>query len=181
LRIQFTPKVAYRMVERAKRTFIRYPCKTIKDEWKEILKNLQVFIVINPKLKTTAATAGFIRTPTARRAFKIPKEYPTTRIDGRYGYLIIEINPKYIILDSAAEVYDTVSHEVAHCLDYAIRGFYGRSDASYHDDFWRKLHLRMGGTGEAFIDAKSKLAMNVTKRRAKEITKSFDPLDNVVQ
>jgi hypothetical protein len=180
LKIQFTPKVAYRMIERAKRTFINYPCATVKSEWKEILKDLQVFIVINPKLKTTAATAGFIKTPTARRSFKIPKEYPTTKVDGRNGYLIIEINPKYIVLDPAAEVYDTVSHELAHCLDYKIRGYYARTTASYHDEFWRKLHLRMGGTGIAYIDTASSLRMKLTKRKAKILAATFDPLDNKV-
>ena len=38
MKIKFTPKVAYRMIERAKRIFYNYPCSTVLDEWKEKLK-----------------------------------------------------------------------------------------------------------------------------------------------
>lgn len=178
MKITFTPKVAYRMIDRAKRIFCRYPCKTISDEWKTKLKNLQVFIVINPKLQVTAGTAGFIRIREGRKLFKIPKESVPTKVDGVLGYFIIEINPKLIILDPPSEVYDTISHELAHCLDFILRGFYGKTEESFHDDFWIFLHKRMGGDGEPFLKSvKFKYQLRSAKPKAKEITENFNPLE----
>ena len=178
MRINFTPKVAYRMIDRAKRTFCRYPCRTVAQEWKNLLKSLQVFIVINPKLLTTAGTACFVRVRDARTLFKIPREYEPTKVDGVLGYFIIEVNPKLVILDPPSEVYDTISHELAHCLDYKIRGFYGRTDAEVHDEFWSFLHKRMGGDGEQFIShEKSKFRLKMAAKKAQRLTKSFKPLD----
>jgi hypothetical protein len=182
LKITFTPKVAYRMIDRAKRTFARYPSRTVSNDWKLLLKQLQVFIVINPKLKVTAGTACFVRVREARNLFAIPKTFPPVMVDGVAGYMIVEINPKIVVLDSPQEVYDTVSHELAHCLDYKIRGWYGREASSFHDEFWSFLHKRMGGNGKAYID-ESEFKFNFQLRRAKskadKITQSFDSLDIV--
>jgi hypothetical protein len=168
------------MVDRAKRIFSNYPSRTVSKDWKDILNNLQVFIVINPKLQTTAGTACFVRTREGRNLFSIPKTFAPLKVDGVYGYMIIEINPKLIVLHSPSEVYDTVSHELAHCLDYKIRGWYSRSDRSFHDDFWSFLHKRMGGNGKATmqgVTVNSKL--RIAKSDADKITKSFNSLDIV--
>lgn len=177
MKIAFTPRVAYRMIERAKRIFCRYPSSTVSDEWKERLKQLRVFIVINPKLKSTAGTACFVRVRAARKLFKIPQEFKPNKVDGVPGYFIVEINPKYIILDPPKEVYDTVSHELAHCLDYSIRGWFGRT-IPYHDEFWSFLHKRMGGDGESYLQTtKFKYQFKSAQKKAHEITQNFDPLD----
>lgn len=179
MKIRFTPKVAYRMIDRAKRTFCRYPCRTVANDWKKLLKDIQVFIVINPKLQTTAGTACFVRIREAQTLFKIPEEYKPTRVDGVDGYFVIEVNPKLVILDPPKEVYDTISHELAHCLDYKIRGFYDRTDAEVHDEFWSFLHKRMGGDGQQFIThSKSKNRINMVAQKASKITEAFKPLDN---
>lgn len=49
---------------------------------------------------------------------------------------------------SYRRTYEIVSHELAHCFDFIIRG------DSFHDEPWRSIHRRMGGTGETFIDVK---------------------------
>lgn len=36
---------------------------------------------------------------------------------------------------------DTISHEIAHMVDFAIRGRSG------HDSFWKVLHRKLGGSG----------------------------------
>lgn len=45
-----------------------------------------------------------------------------------------------------AHIYEIVSHELAHCIDFLIRG------DSFHDEPWREIHRLMGGTGETFIE-----------------------------
>ena len=100
------------------------------------------------------------------------------KIEGVPGYFIIEINPRLIIIDPPKEVYDTVSHELAHCLDFKIRGFYDRKGAPDHDEFWSFLHRRMGGNGKATMDeVKSKFQLRISKPKADTITQNFDPLD----
>ena len=175
MKIRFTPKVAYRMIERAKRTFCRYPSLTVSEEWKATLKQLQVFIVINPKLKVTWGTGSFVKTQLARRLFKIPKEYPPTEVDCVLGYFIIEINPKLVVISSPKEVYDTLSHELAHCLDFKLRGYSGRVE--FHDELWSFLHKRMGGDGEEFYEEKSTLSIKYTTNKTKAVIQSFAPVD----
>ena len=179
MKIAFTPKVANRMINRAKRTFIRYPCRSVSSDWKKALAALQVFIVINLKLKTTAGCATFLRLREARRVFQIPDELKPTLVDGVLGYFIMEINPKLIVASTPKEVYDTVSHELAHCLDFKIRGFYGKDDNVFHDEFWSFLHKRMGGNGERFIQELHLIpAYKRVYRRAKKIQEDFKPIDN---
>jgi predicted SprT family Zn-dependent metalloprotease len=59
--------------------------------------------------------------------------------------LTIEINPLLVEYGNKT-TYDVVSHEVAHCIDYVIRG------ESKHDNQWKYIHKLMGGTGEKYID-----------------------------
>ena len=179
MKINFTPKVANRMINRAKRTFIKYPHRSVSSDWKKALAALQVFIVINLKLKTTAGCATFLRLREARRVFQIPDELKPTLVDGVLGYFIIEINPKLVVANSPKEVYDTVSHELAHCLDFKIRGFYGKDDNIFHDEFWSFLHKRMGGNGKRNIEPDFIFPI-VTRvaRRAKKIQEDFKPIDN---
>jgi hypothetical protein len=174
MQIQFTPKVAYRMIDRAKRNFLAYPHDSVNKVWKSILKNLQVFIVINPFLKTTHGTASFVPVALARKLFQIPDEYVPVKVDGRMGYLIIEVNPKLVILSSSKEVFDTLSHELAHCLDFVLRGFYNKTDEQIHDKFWSFLHKRMGGNGSKnCTKSVNKFQLKISSKRAKNITKNF--------
>lgn len=140
------------MINRAKRTFCRYPCRTVSEDWKNILRKLQIHIIMNTRLKTTAGTAEFVRLRAAHRLFPMLKDYPPVIVEDVLGYLVVEINPKLVVMNPPNEVYDTVSHELAHCLDFVIRGYYGKSEKEYHDEFWSFLHKRMGGNGNQFIE-----------------------------
>jgi hypothetical protein len=168
------------MINRAKRTFIRYPFRSVSQDWKNVLAAIQVFIVINPKLKTTAGCAHFERQRSAKRIFQIPDELKPTLVDGVLGYFIMEINPKLVVANSANETFDTISHELAHCLDFKIRGYYGKSDDQFHDEFWSFLHKRMGGNGEAFIPNSFNTHPKAKRvyRKAKKIQEDFKPIDN---
>jgi hypothetical protein len=165
------------MIERAKRTFINYPSKTVLNEWKVALKRLQVFIVINEKLKTTGGTAGFIEYTKGKRLFKIPDQFKPCIVDNACGFLIIEINPKLIILYTPKEVCNILSHELAHCLDFVLRGWdNGREEKSFHDEFWSFLHKRMGGDGEEFIKPTNELSLLLAKNKSKLIKQRFKNL-----
>lgn len=179
MKIAFTPKVANRMINRAKRTFIRYPHRSVSPDWKKALAGLQVFIVINLKLKTTAGCATFMRQRAAKRVFQIPDDLKPALVDNVLGYFIMEINPKLIVANCPKEVYDTISHELAHCLDFQIRGFYGKDDNAFHDAFWSFLHKRMGGNGKRFIDESFLYPVyKRVSRKAKKIQEDFKPIDN---
>lgn len=174
MQIQFTPKVAYRMIDRAKRNFIAYPHDSVAPAWKKILKTLQVFIVINPMLKTTHGTACFVPLAMSRRLFQIPEEYSPITVDGKLGHLVIEINPKIVILSTSQEVFDTLSHELAHCLDFVLRGFYNKTEEQVHDKFWSFLHKRMGGNGcKNTLKSTNTNQLKAASKRAKNITKNF--------
>ena len=167
------------MINRAKRIFINYAHRSVSSDWKKALAALQVFIVINLKLKTTAGCATFLRLREARRVFQIPDELKPTLVDGVLGYFIIEINPKLVVASTPKEVYDTVSHELAHCLDFKIRGYFGKDDDAFHDEFWSFLHKRMGGNGERFIEPNYvfPLVKRVAKK-ARKIQEDFKIIDN---
>jgi hypothetical protein len=47
---------------------------------------------------------------------------------------------------SKALIYEIVSHELAHCIDFIVRG------ESNHDAPWREIHQLMGGTGHTEIE-----------------------------
>lgn len=54
---------------------------------------------------------------------------------------IIEINPKIFTWFDTNELYDTVSHEVAHLIDVIIR------NKTSHDKHWKAIHHSMNGSG----------------------------------
>lgn len=43
-------------------------------------------------------------------------------------------------------IYQIVSHELAHCIDFIVRG------DSFHDEPWKKIHRIMGGEATTFIE-----------------------------
>ena len=162
------------MINRAKRAFCSYPHHTVSKEWKTTLKRLQVHIILNEYLRTTAGTCSFVRSKTAKKLFNISEsDYKPLFINGVYGHIIIELNPKSLILDSPEEVYDTVSHELAHALDFAIRGYY-KSNKTDHDEFWTFIHRRMGGSGKQHYDnCPSDYQLKKVKPAAKELAEEY--------
>lgn len=58
-------------------------------------------------------------------------------IDLKFSTCLINKPPRIL--------YETVSHEIAHGIDYLMRG------DSFHDEPWRKIHRMLGGSGRTFI------------------------------
>tara|TARA_R110002096_G_scaffold428402_1_gene640035 strand:- start:163 stop:663 length:501 start_codon:yes stop_codon:yes gene_type:complete len=59
---------------------------------------------------------------------------------------LIELSKPLTELNSKEEVLDTILHEIAHALDFQIRGF------SNHDYIWRKIAKGIGCNGERCYD-----------------------------
>ena len=59
---------------------------------------------------------------------------------------------------SKEEQDDTISHEVAHLVDYVMRG---KSDHSY---IWRKVHMALGGSGKTYHNINVKGLGRTVKR-----------------
>ena len=146
MKIEVTHKVIERMIERSKRNFLR--SSSFSYEMKKLVSELHVFVIFNERLKTAAGQAN---TLTRREAEKMPaldKRIKKFYIDYSRKFLIIEINKKFAQRRSTHELFDTVSHELAHCVDFVIRGHISRKNR-WHDKFWREIHQAMGGSGKA--------------------------------
>ena len=146
MKIEVTHKVIERMIERSKRNFVQ--SSSFSYEIKKLVKNLRVFIIFNDRLKTTAGQADAITYNQAKKKPFLDKRYKRFLVDSARKFLIIEINKKLAQKQEADEVFDTVSHELAHCVDFVIRGYISR-EKPYHDKFWSTIHKAMGGCGKA--------------------------------
>ena len=63
-------------------------------------------------------------------------------------FTTIELNP--CIFDMSIKFKrELITHELAHCWDFYIRG------DSVHDKFWRSLHREFNGTGSTYIDTEA--------------------------
>lgn len=133
------------MVDRSKRNFLK--SNFFSPELKKLVKNLRVFIVFNNKLKTTLGQADSITHYQAKKRKDIDKRYKSFKVDSCKKFLIIEINKSKAQKQKTKEIFDTVSHEFAHCVDFVIRGHVSRKN-QFHDSFWKNLHQAMGGSGE---------------------------------
>jgi predicted SprT family Zn-dependent metalloprotease len=142
---KITFSLLQRMVEVSKKNFIKSTLFSF--EIKKLVKDLRVFIIFNNRLKTTVGQADAITYLEAKKRDDIDKRYKRFLVDSSRKFLIIEINKELSQTQSEKEVFDTVSHELAHCVDFVIRGYKSRKKR-YHDSYWRTLHKAMGGSGK---------------------------------
>ena len=59
--------------------------------------------------------------------------------------LTLTLSREFVENSSRAKVKEVALHELAHCLDYMIRG------RSAHDAFWRSIAIELGCSGERCI------------------------------
>ena len=69
--------------------------------------------------------------------------------EGKIGKWFIELDPKVIVNDSYYEMFDLISHELAHTLDFIVNK---KSFRNFHNDNWKFIHKCMGGTTEKFYE-----------------------------
>jgi predicted SprT family Zn-dependent metalloprotease len=148
--MKITQSVIERMILRSKRHFVKssfFDSETLK-----IVKDLRIFWIFNKKLKTTAGQANSLSYNEAVKILKVDKRYKRYLVDSCKRYLVIEINKRLAQRQKKETVYDTVSHEVAHCIDFVLRGHMyinGRARRGFHDKFWKNIHKATGGDGKA--------------------------------
>lgn len=150
MRKKVTRELVEEFIKQSKINF--YKTSVFSRKIKNIVRGLQVFVLFNPKLKTTA---GFATALTYREAKikNIDLSYKKYKVDSVKKYLVIEINKALAQKMPEKELFDTTSHELAHCVDFVIRGnryINGRRRVTgFHDPFWKRLHREMGGNGIA--------------------------------
>ena len=166
----FTPEVACQMIQRAKKKFCSH--SIIDRKWKASIKKLKVILVINPRLTSTCANARFVHCKFDKRS-----RHNAALVNGKTGIMVINMNPDTIVKSTRKELYNLVSHEFAHCFDFTLRGYRGRSEAEFHDEVWSMLHKKMDGDGKQFFNGKlnkKKLLLPYQVREAvKEIKSQF--------
>ena len=104
-----------------RRAVSNFMASTMSQSYKDKLQEMDVRIFFNARLKSTGGRA--------RKAMGA-------------GAHELELNPAVMKNASPDERFNTVSHELAHCLDYQIRG------RSNHDATWKALHVAMGGSAK---------------------------------
>lgn len=139
MKIQFTPKVAHRMVTRAKKNFNKnnHPTK----DWKRINTNLPVLVCVSRSIPNAYGYAAFV-TNEYRKFYSIDPTEPMVKIKGQKGWLVIELHAGFIAAATPGRVFKYLAHEYAHCLDYVIRNELPRNS---HDEHWQLINNYVGG------------------------------------
>ena len=154
MKIKVTEKVVQRMIDRAKRNFMK---SKQPREHKNILGNVEIFVIFNKKLgrRTYGLAYALNYQSDYRISIGLTRKHKRYLIDGRRQHLVIELNPGLNQKCVAAEVFDTVSHELAHCLDFILRGYIMDRNRrkGFHDEIWKDIHKAMGGSGLAIRNA----------------------------
>jgi predicted SprT family Zn-dependent metalloprotease len=118
----FTLTDALRHCEQATQNFQN---KSLDEKSKTTLSTMKYTVVINKRLRTKAAVASMT----------------TNKVTG-VRVLKMELGLAILNRVTPEQQFEIVSHELAHLLDFALRG------DSNHDGVWKRIHKSMGGTGE---------------------------------
>ena len=136
----FNKIIAQEMLQKAKENFYKSAAPT---SWKTILKSLKVNIILNKKFSSTAGMMRF------QEYYSGMSFNSLTQFQGKLGKWFIELNPKVIINDSPKHIFDIISHELAHNLDFIVNE---NAYKHFHNHNWKYIHKCMGGTTEKFYE-----------------------------
>ena len=138
---RFTMKIAHRYVERACKNFY---ASEAPDFQKSALKDVKPFVHIHfsDRLITTWGVA-YLMDMHDEKVWSMPVDTDALYLPyyGTYHHVIMELNRRVMQWAKPQDVFDTVAHELAHCLDFYLRG------KSYHDKYWRAMCINMGASG----------------------------------
>lgn len=142
----FTDKIVERYTERSVRNF----CNSLRPkEEKKHLKEMVNFVHfdITDHLKTSWGMANILYMDDRQaKVLNITKDgYLIEPLNGYY-HLVISLNRRILQWARPQDVFDTVSHELAHCFDFVMRG------ETYHDKYWRDIAVDMGCNGSTLAD-----------------------------
>lgn len=134
----FNKAIADKMIQKAKNNFYKSPTP---NDWKAKLKELKIIIKLNPRFTSTAGMMIFDDYYSG-----MPFDNIST-FNGNLGKWTIILNPKNIIRDPYKEVFQVVSHELAHALDFIVNK---NAQRNFHNPIWKYIHKAMGGDGERY-------------------------------
>lgn len=141
----FTPAVAYRLIEKAKTNFSRHPYAP--NAWKAVFNKLHMFVAISEKIPgcPSAWAMAWMLNDYHGKTYGIDPLAPKTKVGKREWWLCLEFQAQAVCMADGPSLFNLVTHEVAHCLDYVIRGKMQEADEA-HDEFFKVLMGMMGGT-----------------------------------
>lgn len=147
-----TEDLIHEFIDQAKKTF--YESRNYKRPVKTLLRRIPVNVRFETRLKTTYGWATLIPRYSRlflqdRRRYNLSKKTAQFYNGDCYTkdyYPLMVLNQNVMQEESEFNAFDTVSHELAHLLDFYMRG------TTSHDITWKNLHLAMGGTGHRLGD-----------------------------
>lgn len=148
MKYSFTEKTVIRYIDRSATNFYR---SNVQEYKKRVLENLLpcLSIEMSSKLKTTWGQAYTLGTH-EKRVDKMNLTVSPVELTGlsELYYIVLAVNTRVLQWAKPQDNFDTVSHELAHCLDFVLRG------DSFHDEYWRELTIAMGGSGSTLSHIK---------------------------
>jgi predicted SprT family Zn-dependent metalloprotease len=137
------------MISRSKKNFAK--SFFYGSDVKRFVKKLRVIVRFNKRLRSIAGQAYVISYKDLLKLIKkVDKRIRYYCIETSKDYLIIELNKKLLTKKSKKFLFDTVSHELAHCVDFILRGYVKNTKRKqFHDYYWKAIHISMGGDGAA--------------------------------
>ena len=141
-----TDKIVERYTDRSVKNFCdSNRTKAEKDHLKEIVN--YIHFNITDSLKTSWGIASLLYTDDRQvQVLNITKDGYLIKPLKDYYHLVISLNRRVLQWARPQDVFDTVSHEVAHCFDFTKRG------ETLHDKYWREIALDMGCNGDTLSD-----------------------------
>lgn len=142
----FTPSVAKNLIKRAKNNFRCHPHAPAT--WKDIFDQLHVFVAINDGFTDNehAMAMSWMLNDYYGRLYGIDPTFTKTKIGTTEWWLCLEFQAKVVCEADETSLFNLVSHELSHSLDYVIRGKMQETDEKVHDEFFCVLRSFMGGT-----------------------------------
>jgi hypothetical protein len=133
------------MIYKAKTVFLE---SNAPKHLKRLFEKMNPFIVINDDTRAMGTAYIVHRGNREAETHNIPNFREPSRFQGRTVWHVIEISKELHNTNNLEEVYDTVSHELAHLLEYHVNGYYNRTMKTFHNKDWKYIHLCMGGNGQ---------------------------------
>lgn len=163
MKIAFTPTIAYNLIKRAKNNFRRHPYAP--QVWKDIFDKLQIYVAIAETIPESPNcwAMSWLLNDYHGKTYGIDPQAPKTKIGNKEWWLCVEFQINAVCEADGPSLFNLVTHEVAHSLDYVIRGKMQATNEESHDEFFKVLMGMMGGTEDYRFPHKAGVQSRVNK------------------
>lgn len=166
MKITFTPAVASRIIRKIKDHFNQHPLAPA--EWKLALTSLPVYGCVSNEIHCNnghkAMAMSWILNKKYGAEYKIDPNEPMIQVGQGFFWPTIEFDVGVVSTADAESLYNLTAHELAHSLDYRLRG---QTKAEDHDPFWGTIFMFMGGHEEYRFPNRNKLQTRINKSIAR--------------